>query len=76
MKLRRSLLALAAVATALGTFSVSATAQNYKAEYKLSLVLGPPTPWGMAGKIWADMVKERTQGKAVPTTRDILYSAL
>ncbi|CAN7382351.1 DctP family TRAP transporter solute-binding subunit [Pseudorhodoferax sp. LjRoot39] len=63
MKLRRSLLALAAVATALGTFSVSATAQNYKAEYKLSLVLGPPTPWGMAGKIWADMVKERTQGR-------------
>ena len=63
MKLRRSLLALAAVATALGSFSVSATAQNYKAEYKLSLVLGPPTPWGMAGKIWADMVKERTQGR-------------
>ncbi|GHC76028.1 exported protein [Pseudorhodoferax aquiterrae] len=63
MKLRRSLLALAAVATAFGTFSVSATAQNYKAEYKLSLVLGPPTPWGMAGKIWADMVKERTQGR-------------
>jgi tripartite ATP-independent transporter DctP family solute receptor len=63
MKFRRSLLALAALATALGTFSVSATAQNYKAEYKLSLVLGPPTPWGMAGKIWADMVKERTQGR-------------
>ncbi|MGV3494285.1 MAG: DctP family TRAP transporter solute-binding subunit [Ramlibacter sp.] len=63
MKFRRSLLALAAVATALGTFSVSATAQNYKAEYKMSLVLGPPTPWGMAGKIWADLVKERTQGR-------------
>ncbi|KQP37910.1 DctP family TRAP transporter solute-binding subunit [Pseudorhodoferax sp. Leaf274] len=63
MKFRRSLLALAALATALGTFSVSATAQNYKAEYKLSLVLGPPTPWGMAGKIWADLVKERTQGR-------------
>jgi tripartite ATP-independent transporter DctP family solute receptor len=63
MKFRRSLLALAAVATAFGSFSVPATAQNYKAEYKLSLVLGPPTPWGMAGKIWADMVKERTQGR-------------
>ncbi|MGC3985357.1 MAG: DctP family TRAP transporter solute-binding subunit [Pseudorhodoferax sp.] len=63
MKFRRSLLALAAVATAFGTFSASATAQNYKAEYKLSLVLGPPTPWGMAGKIWADLVKERTQGR-------------
>jgi tripartite ATP-independent transporter DctP family solute receptor len=29
----------------------------------MSLVLGPPTPWGMAGKIWADLVKERTQGR-------------
>ncbi len=63
MKFRRSLLALAAVATAFGTFSVPAAAQNYKAEYKMSLVLGPPTPWGMAGKIWADLVKERTQGR-------------
>jgi TRAP-type transport system periplasmic protein len=35
----------------------------YKPEYKMSLVLGPPTPWGQAGKIWADLVKERTQGR-------------
>ena len=26
-------------------------------------MLGPPTPWGQAGKIWADLVKERTQGR-------------
>lgn len=64
MKFRRTLLGLAAVATALVSFSGSALAQaNYKAEYKMSLVLGPPTPWGMAGKLWADMVKERTQGR-------------
>ena len=63
MQFRRSLLALAALATALGTFSVAAPAQTYKSEYKMSLVLGPPTPWGMAGKIWADLVKERTQGR-------------
>ncbi|RYF82670.1 MAG: DctP family TRAP transporter solute-binding subunit [Comamonadaceae bacterium] len=64
MKFRRTLLGLAAAATALATFSGSALAQsNYKAEYKMSLVLGPPTPWGMAGKLWADMVKERTQGR-------------
>nr|WP_145550677.1 DctP family TRAP transporter solute-binding subunit [Variovorax boronicumulans] len=63
MNFRRSLLALAALATAMGSFSAPAAAQNYKAEYKLSLVLGPPTPWGMAGKLWADMVKERTQGR-------------
>ncbi|VTU19543.1 DctP family TRAP transporter solute-binding subunit [Variovorax sp. PBL-E5] len=63
MKFRRSLLGVLAVAAALGTFSVAAPAQSYKAEYKMSLVLGPPTPWGQAGKIWADLVKERTQGR-------------
>jgi tripartite ATP-independent transporter DctP family solute receptor len=64
MKLRRTLIGLAAAAAALATFSAPALAQaNYKAEYKMSLVLGPPTPWGMAGKIWADLVKERTQGR-------------
>ncbi|MBP6896520.1 MAG: DctP family TRAP transporter solute-binding subunit [Gammaproteobacteria bacterium] len=61
---RRSLIGLAAAAVALATFSTGAAAQSaYKAEYKMSLVLGPPTPWGMAGKLWADMVKERTQGR-------------
>ena len=63
MKFRRTLLSLALVATALGFNSAALAQSNYKAEYKLSLVLGPPTPWGMAGKIWADMVKERTQGR-------------
>ena len=63
MKFRRSLLALLAVAATLGSFSVSAPAQGYKAEYKMSLVLGPPTPWGQAGKLWADLVKEHTQGR-------------
>lgn len=63
MKFRRSLLGLLAVAAALGGFSVAAQAQAYKAEYKMSLVLGPPTPWGEAGRIWADLVKERTQGR-------------
>ncbi|MDN8613737.1 DctP family TRAP transporter solute-binding subunit [Variovorax ginsengisoli] len=63
MKFRRSLLGLLAVAATLGGFSVAATAQAYKAEYKMSLVLGPPTPWGEAGRIWADLVKERTQGR-------------
>jgi len=64
MTFRRTLLGLAAVATALATFTGGAMAQAaYKPEYKMSLVLGPPTPWGMAGKIWADLVKERTQGR-------------
>src|ERR1051325_9517786 len=63
MKFRRTLLGLAMPAVALG-FTTGAQAQAaYKPEYKMSLVLGPPTPWGQAGKIWADLVKERTQGR-------------
>lgn len=63
MKFHRTLLGLALAATAL-TFGTGAMAQAaYKAEYKMSLVLGPPTPWGQAGKIWADLVRERTAGR-------------
>ncbi|MDO9361020.1 MAG: DctP family TRAP transporter solute-binding subunit [Polaromonas sp.] len=63
MKFRRTLLGLALAATAL-TFGTGAMAQAaYKPEYKMSLVLGPPTAWGMAGQIWADLVKERTAGR-------------
>jgi tripartite ATP-independent transporter DctP family solute receptor len=63
MKFRRHLLSLLAVAAGLGAFSASAVAADYKAEYRMSLVLGPPTPWGQAGKMWADTVRERTQGR-------------
>ena len=63
MKFRRTLLGLAMAATALAFTNTAIAQSNYKAEYKMSLVLGPPTPWGMAGKIWADLVKERTQGR-------------
>ena len=63
MKFRRTLLALALAATALGITTGAMAQAAYKPEYKMSLVLGPPTPWGQAGKIWADLVKERTQGR-------------
>jgi tripartite ATP-independent transporter DctP family solute receptor len=63
MKFRRTLLGLVAAAAALSTFSVTASAEAYKAEYRMSMVLAPPIPWGQAGKIWADLVKERTQGR-------------
>ncbi|WP_332825067.1 DctP family TRAP transporter solute-binding subunit [Ramlibacter sp.] len=63
MKFRRTLLGLAMAATALAFTNTAIAQSNYKAEYKMSLVLGPPTPWGMAGQIWADLVRERTQGR-------------
>ena len=63
MTFRRTLLGLALAATALG-FGTGAMAQAaYKAEYRLSRVLGPPLPWGTGGKIWADLVRERTAGR-------------
>ena len=64
MKLRTFLTATAAAAAALALSpSVALAQQAYKSEYRLSLVLGPPSPWGMAGQIWSDLVKERTQGR-------------
>jgi TRAP-type transport system periplasmic protein len=36
---------------------------TYKPEYKLSLVIGPQTPWGQSAQRFADLVKERTGGK-------------
>ena len=64
MKLRTFLTATAAAAAALALSpSVALAQQAYKSEYRLSLVLGPPSPWGMAGQIWADLIKQRTQGR-------------
>jgi tripartite ATP-independent transporter DctP family solute receptor len=65
MKLRRILLTLAAAATAalsLGT-ALPAAAQAYKSEYRLSLVVGPAFPWGKGGEIWANKVREKTNGR-------------
>ncbi|KAF1023022.1 MAG: Solute-binding protein [Paracidovorax wautersii] len=53
----------ATLAAALLAAGGSAWAQNYKPEYKMSLVLGPAFPWGKSGEIWADLVRERTQGR-------------
>lgn len=50
------------VATAIAVATV-ASAQEYKSEYKMSLVLGTAFPWGKGGEIWADMVRERTAGR-------------
>src|SRR3990167_9238343 len=38
-----------------------AAAQQYKPEFKSSLVVGPSGPWGEAASKFADLLKERTQ---------------
>lgn len=57
-----ALIAGLAASAALG-FSMPATAQQYKDEYKLSTVLGEAFPWGWGAKRWADLVAEKTEGR-------------
>jgi len=61
MKLR-TFLGLTAAAAALALPAL-ASAQTYKSEYRMSLVLPPSLPWGKGGELWANKVRERTQGR-------------
>jgi tripartite ATP-independent transporter DctP family solute receptor len=56
---------IAAGAACLVAATLPAMAQNYRAEYRLSTVLGTAFPWGQAGERWAELVKEKTQGRIV-----------
>ncbi len=60
--LKRSLLYAAIVLCALilpGTIM----AKNYKNEYKMSVVVGPKLPWGAGATHFADLVRDRTNGR-------------
>lgn len=59
----RSILTLSLAGAALCLSTLVSAQDAYKSEYKMSLVLGPAFPWGKGGQIWADLVKERTQGR-------------
>ena len=65
MKLRRTLLTAAAAASAALALGLptAAQAQNYKSEYRMSLVVGTAFPWCKGGEIWANKVKEKTGGR-------------
>jgi tripartite ATP-independent transporter DctP family solute receptor len=62
MMRKNLLLILSAAALA---FALPAGAQQgkYQAEYRLSTVVGTAFPWGKGGEIWANLVRERTNGK-------------
>lgn len=47
----------------LGFLSAPAFSGPYKQEYKLSIVPGASSGWGMAGQYFADRVRERTDGR-------------
>jgi TRAP-type transport system periplasmic protein len=58
------LLGLAGGLALLANLTVApAEAQGLKAEYKISTVVGPPFPWGLAAQRWADIVKEKSGGR-------------
>ncbi|MYZ41689.1 DctP family TRAP transporter solute-binding subunit [Schauerella aestuarii] len=53
-----------ATACAVALFAaLPAQAQSYKAEYKLSIVVGTTFPWGQGAEIWSKLVRERTDGR-------------
>ena len=59
---------LNALCLGLGLMGLSAQGQQalpagYKAEYRMSTVVGTAFPWGKGGEIWANLVRERTQGR-------------
>jgi tripartite ATP-independent transporter DctP family solute receptor len=61
MKLRSILGALACSAAAL--LAAAPAQAAYKSEYKLSIVVGTAFPWGQGAEIWANLVRERTDGR-------------
>ncbi|WP_026436672.1 DctP family TRAP transporter solute-binding subunit [Acidovorax sp. JHL-9] len=64
MKLRTFLTSAVAAAAALAFTAPAAIAQTaYKSEYRMSLVLGTAFPWGKGGELWANKVRERTNGR-------------
>ncbi len=66
MKSRRTLITTALAAASMGLalgLPTAAQAQNYKSEYRMSLVVGTAFPWGKGGEIWANKVKEKTNGR-------------
>ena len=60
---KRSILKFALAAAALASAAVASAQGNYKPEYKMSLVVGTAFPWGKGGELWANLVRERTQGR-------------
>ncbi|MBI4255226.1 MAG: DctP family TRAP transporter solute-binding subunit [Candidatus Rokubacteria bacterium] len=61
--MRRPLVSVLVLALGLLVAVAPAAAQQYKPEFKNSLVVGPTGPWGEAAIKFAELLKERTQGR-------------
>lgn len=53
---------LAIISLSLGLTATGWTA-NYKPEYKLSVVVAPTSPWGQGAQMFADLVKQKSEGR-------------
>ena len=63
MKKLYALLVVLGVMAFIFSVPLFAAAADYKAEYKLSTVVGKPMPWGIAGERWAELAREKTGGR-------------
>ncbi|MBU6492025.1 MAG: DctP family TRAP transporter solute-binding subunit [Burkholderiales bacterium] len=63
MQRHRWRLLLAAAAFLLSVAGGPARAQDYKPEYRLSVMPDATSPWGRGAQIWADLVRQRTKGR-------------
>jgi tripartite ATP-independent transporter DctP family solute receptor len=61
--LKKSGLFLLFVAMSMIIPSTILAANGYKKEYKMSVVVGPKLPWGAGATKFADLVRERTDGR-------------
>ncbi|MBI4629107.1 MAG: DctP family TRAP transporter solute-binding subunit [Candidatus Rokubacteria bacterium] len=61
--MRRLLVPVLVLALGLLVAVAPVAAQQYKPEFKNSLVVGPSGPWGEAAIKFAELLKERTQGR-------------
>jgi len=61
--IRRNLLLMLSVAAVAFVLPAAAQQGKYQAEYRLSTVVPASFPWGKGGEIWANLVRERTNGK-------------
>jgi len=61
--MRRLIVPILVLALSVFAAAAPAVAQQYKPEFKNSLVVGPTGPWGEAAIKFAELLKERTQGR-------------
>jgi tripartite ATP-independent transporter DctP family solute receptor len=60
---KRSCVIVAATLLALVSPTLIFAGSDYKKEYKMSVVVGPKLPWGEGATRFAELVKERTDGR-------------